>query len=305
MWPISTFPPTCRMMTWDDRSKAKFPDHTRERSCRECAVCPANSRLAEGGRHPQCRQEGGDPRRSAAAWMRGPKLIDLAEKVGAPIIKPLLGKAVVPDDSPYTTGGIGLLGTASRRRTRCRGATRCSSPAQPFPYMEFYPKPGNARCVQIDIDPARIGLRYPMESASWRLPKALPALLPMIRRKEDRSFLEQARKDMKKWEELMEQRSPRQDKPMKPQVIAWDLSKFLPDDAILVSDSRHRDDVVRAAHYLKIATACCSRLRHAWRRWPTACRTPSRRRSPTRAARSSASSATAASQCSWASWRRW
>src|SRR6266513_1873103 len=90
------------------------------------------------------------------------EILQLAELVAAPIIKPLLGKAVVPDDSPYTTGGIGLLGTAPSQEAleECDTLVIVGSS---FPYIEFYPQPGHARAVQIDIDPARIGLRYPVE----------------------------------------------------------------------------------------------------------------------------------------------
>src|SRR4051812_39627572 len=90
------------------------------------------------------------------------ELISLAEKLGAPIIKPLLGKACVPDDSPYTTGGIGLLGTAPSQEA----VENCDTLfliGTSFPYVEFYPAPGQAKCVQLDLDPARIGLRHPVD----------------------------------------------------------------------------------------------------------------------------------------------
>ena len=85
-----------------------------------------------------------------------------AEKLGAPIIKALLGKAVVPDGSPYTTGGIGLLGTKPSQAAleECDALLIVGSS---FPYIEFLPKPGQARAVQIELDPKRIGLRYPVE----------------------------------------------------------------------------------------------------------------------------------------------
>src|SRR4029434_8256723 len=88
----------------------------------------------------------------------------VAEKLGAPIIKALLGKAAVPDDSPYTTGGVGLLGT----RPSQEAMEQCDTllmVGTSFPYIEFLPTPGQARAVQIDLDPTRIGLRYPVEVA--------------------------------------------------------------------------------------------------------------------------------------------
>ena len=91
-----------------------------------------------------------------------------------------------------------------------------------FPYMEFYPKPGQAKCVQIDIDPARIGLRYPVDvGLVGDCQRVLQALLPLLQRKKDRGFLEKAQKAMKEWNELMEERGTRTDKPMKPQVVAY------------------------------------------------------------------------------------
>jgi pyruvate dehydrogenase (quinone)/pyruvate oxidase len=107
-----------------------------------------------------------------------------------------------------------------------------------FPYIEFLPKPDQARGVQIDRDPARIGLRYPVEVGlvgDGR--RALQALLPLLKRNEDRRFLEQAQAGTKEWWQLMEQRGTRMDTPMKPQVVAWELGKRLRDDAIVASDS--------------------------------------------------------------------
>jgi pyruvate dehydrogenase (quinone) len=165
------------------------------------------------------------------------ELEKIAELLGAPIIKPLLGKACVPDDSPYTTGGIGLLGT----RPSQNALEDCDTlflVGTSFPYIEFLPKPGQARGVQIDIDPTRIGLRYPVEvGLVGDTRQTLQALIPQLRHKEDRRFLETAQKGMKEWRELMEERATRTDKPMKPQVVAHELGKRLPDNAIVCCDS--------------------------------------------------------------------
>src|SRR5262249_3374205 len=124
------------------------------------------------------------------------EVLELAEKTAGPIIKPLLGKAVVPDDSPYTTGGIGLLGTAPSQDAMQECDTLIIAGSS-FPYMEFLPKPGQARCVQIDIDPARLGLRYPAEvGLVGNCKTVLQALLPRLQRKQDRRFLEQAQERM-------------------------------------------------------------------------------------------------------------
>jgi thiamine pyrophosphate-dependent acetolactate synthase large subunit-like protein len=103
-----------------------------------------------------------------------------------------------------------------------------------YPYMEFLPKPGQARCVQIDIDGTRIGLRHPAEvGLVGDCAQVLDALLPLLKRKTDRSFLETAQKRMKTWFELMEERGTRTDTPMKPQVPMYHLNKLLNDDAII------------------------------------------------------------------------
>jgi pyruvate dehydrogenase (quinone) len=164
-------------------------------------------------------------------------LEQLADTLAAPIIKPLLGKGAVPDDSIYTTGGIGLLGT----RPSQNAVERCDTlliVGSSFPYIEFYPKPGQARAVQIDTDAARIGLRYPAEvGLVGDSRKTLEALIPRLRRQVDRSFLEQAQEETREWWQLMEEQGTRRDTPMKPQVIAWQLGARLDEDAIVCGDS--------------------------------------------------------------------
>jgi pyruvate dehydrogenase (quinone) len=165
------------------------------------------------------------------------ELEQVAEKLGAPIVKALLGKAAVPDDSPYTTGGVGLLGT----RPSQEAMENCDTllmVGTSFPYIEFLPRPGQARAVQIDLDPKRIGLRYPVEvGLVGDCRRTLQALLPLLQRQEKRDFLEQALAGMKEWSELMEERGTRTDKPMKPQVVARELGRRLRDDAIVACDS--------------------------------------------------------------------
>jgi pyruvate dehydrogenase (quinone) len=165
------------------------------------------------------------------------ELEELAGTLAAPIIKPLLGKAAVPDDSPFTTGGIGLLGTKPSQEALEECDTLLMIGTS-FPYIEFLPKPGQARGVQIDINAARIGLRYPVEVGlvgDSRL--TLRQLIPMLKRNQDRSFLKKAQDGMVEWWKLMEERGTRSDKPMKPQVVAWELGKRLAPNAIVSSDS--------------------------------------------------------------------
>jgi pyruvate dehydrogenase (quinone) len=165
------------------------------------------------------------------------EVIALAEKIAAPIIKPLLGKGVVPDDHPYTTGGIGLLGTAPSQDA-LQACDTLILAGTSFPYLEFYPKPGQARAIQIDLDPARIGLRYPVDiglvGQCWDV---LRALLPLVHRKESRDFLLRIQEKMRNWNRLMEERGTRSDKPLKPQVIAHRLNDVLHDDAIICCDT--------------------------------------------------------------------
>jgi pyruvate dehydrogenase (quinone) len=165
------------------------------------------------------------------------ELEELAGTLAAPIIKPLLGKAAVPDDSPFTTGGIGLLGTRPSQETieQCDTLFMIGTA---FPYIEFLPKPGQARGVQIDIDATRIGLRYPVEvGLVGDSRQTLQRLMPLLKRNEDRSFLKQAQDGMAEWWKLMEEQGTRTDKPMKPQVVAWELGKRLATDAIVSADS--------------------------------------------------------------------
>ncbi|KAA0579716.1 pyruvate oxidase [Azospirillum sp. B21] len=161
----------------------------------------------------------------------------LAEKTGAVIVKALLGKAAVPDDSPYTTGSVGLLGTEPSQ-TALETCDTLLIAGSTFPYIEYYPKPDQARGIQIDIDAARIGLRYPVEAGlvgDCRL--ALDILTERVQPHEDRSFLQQAQAGKAEWMRLMEERGTRQDMPMKPQVAAWELGKRLTDTAIVACDS--------------------------------------------------------------------
>jgi len=161
----------------------------------------------------------------------------VAERLGAPIIKALLGKAAVADDSPYTTGGIGLLGTKPSQEAMEHCDTLLMVGTS-VPYIEFLPKPGQARGVQIDFDPTRLGLRYPVElGLVGDSQQTLQVLLPWLEHKKDRRFLATAQAGMQDWWALMEERGSRPDKPMKPQVLAWELGKRLTNTSIVSCDS--------------------------------------------------------------------
>jgi pyruvate dehydrogenase (quinone)/pyruvate oxidase len=160
----------------------------------------------------------------------------VAEILGAPIVKALLGKAAVPDDSPYTTGGIGLLGTEPSQDA----LERCDTlfiVGSSFPYIEFLPEPGTVKCVQIEIDPQRVSLRHPADVALVADTRTcLRALIPMLTQ-HDRDFLAKAQEGKSRWQKLMEERGTRRDKPMKPDVVGWELGKRIPANAIVTSDS--------------------------------------------------------------------
>jgi pyruvate dehydrogenase (quinone) len=165
------------------------------------------------------------------------EVLELAERLAAPIVKPLLGKGVVPDDCPYTTGGIGLLGTSASADVLAECDTLLMIGTS-FPYMEFYPKPGQARAVQIDLDPSRVGLRYPVEEGLvGDTAQVLREWLPRLQRQADRGFLEEAQRRAAKWRDILRIRGTVQGRPLKPQVVAYQVNRFLADDAIVCSDT--------------------------------------------------------------------
>src|SRR5580692_4601823 len=132
------------------------------------------------------------------------EVTQLADVLGAPVAKAMLGKAVLPDDSPFTTGGIGDLGTApsSWAMQSCDTVLILGST---MPWEEYYPKPGQARGVQVDLKPDRLGLRYPVEVGLTGDVKAtLQGLLPLLKRQNDRSFLQETQRRMSDWNGLLE-----------------------------------------------------------------------------------------------------
>jgi pyruvate dehydrogenase (quinone) len=175
------------------------------------------------------------------ALQAGDELEEIAAKLSAPIVKALLGKAAVPDDSPYTTGGLGLLGTLPSQEVM-EDCDTLLIVGSSFPYIEFMPKPEQARAVQIDLDPLRIGLRYPVEvGLVGDSQQSLEKLLPLLRSKGmgffKGSFLKRAQAGMRDWNKRMDQQSASLSKPMKPQRLAAELGKRLPSDAIVNCDS--------------------------------------------------------------------
>ncbi|HLE34723.1 MAG TPA: thiamine pyrophosphate-dependent enzyme [Nitrososphaerales archaeon] len=178
------------------------------------------------------------------------EVIAVAEQLSAPVVKALLGKAVIPDNHPNSVGGLGLLGTEPASDAMSEADTLLMVGTS-FPYIDYLPKPGQARAVQIDLYPDRIGLRYPVEVGLVGDSKlTLSALLPLLYRKPDDEFLQSKREGMKKWRSLLNERSSRTDKPIKPQVIAVAINEELEDNAIISVDSG--TNTIWAAQYIDI-----------------------------------------------------
>ena len=166
----------------------------------------------------------------------GDEVVAVAEKLDAPVVKALLGKAVIPDDNQYSLGGLGLLGTTPSSDAMSEADTLLMVGTS-FPYVEYLPKPDQARGIQIDIKAEKIGLRYPVEIGLVGDSKLiLSALLPLLHQKYDLGFLKSKQVAMKKWNNLLKEQSTRNDKPIKPQVIAKAVSDELDDNAIISVD---------------------------------------------------------------------
>lgn len=222
-------------VTWSSHSKRNVPHHTSNQISIYPGI-PAEESLQD----------------AANLLNRGKKIVILAgrgangagvllekvaEKLSAVIAKPLLGKMSVPDSSPFCTGSVGMLGT----KPSFEALKDCDTlfiVGSSFPYIEFYPKPGDTKCVQLDVDATRIGLRYPASvGLVGDTQKTLEALLPLLKRQENRKFLEKIQNIKKEWTELMQKHATAQDMPMKPQVVAYELNKLLKNDAIILCDS--------------------------------------------------------------------
>jgi pyruvate dehydrogenase (quinone) len=161
----------------------------------------------------------------------------VADLLGAGVAKALLGKDVLPDDLPFVTGAIGLLGTIPSHDMMGDCDTLLMIGTS-FPYAEFLPKEGQARCVEIDLQASMIGIRYPAEvMLIGDAKETLKALIPHLIRKEDRSWREELEHGVSRWWEIVEKRSLEDADPMNPQRVAHELSQVLPDDAIITADS--------------------------------------------------------------------
>jgi pyruvate dehydrogenase (quinone) len=173
----------------------------------------------------------------AGALNASKQVMEMADALGAGVAKALLGKAVLPDDLPYVTGGIGLLGTKPswELMSECDTLLMIGSS---FPYSEFLPKEGGARGVQIDIKPRMLSSRYPMEvNLHGDSAETLRALMPHIQWKTDRSWRGAVEKNVQDWWGVLETRAKLSAEPINPQYLFWELSPRLPDNCILTCDS--------------------------------------------------------------------
>lgn len=180
----------------------------------------------------------------------GEILARTADLLAAPVAKALLGKAVLPDAHPHVTGGVGYLGARPSQQALevCDGLLIVGSN---FPYLEYYPEQGQARAVQIDLDAARVGMRYPVEGALiGDAAASLKALNDRLERKTDRRFLEQTQIWKAEWLEALEAGADRPGTPMKPQRIVRDLNRRLPPNAVVTTDCGHNTGLT--AQYVQI-----------------------------------------------------
>ncbi|HYC82281.1 MAG TPA: thiamine pyrophosphate-requiring protein [Solirubrobacterales bacterium] len=173
----------------------------------------------------------------AGAIGAAPEVTAVADQLGAGVAKALLGKSALPDDLPWVTGSIGLLGTEPSWFLM-QGADTLLMVGSSFPYSEFLPEEGRARGVQIDIDGRMVGIRYPMEvNLVGDAATTLRALLPLLERKADRSWRETVEGNVAEWWRTIEDRAHQPADPINPQLVFHELSARLPADAILSSDS--------------------------------------------------------------------
>ena len=205
-----------------------------------------------GYSRPRVLPHPGDLERAAAVLNEGEKVamlvgqgaagaadevVETAELLGAGVAKALLGRAALPDNLPFVTGPIGLLGSRPSYEMM-QGCDTFLMVGSSFPYSEWLPKEGQARGVQIDVDGRMLAIRYPMEvPLVGDAKETLRALIPLLERKEDRSWREGIEKGVESWWRLMEERAMLEADPINPQRVLWELNKRLPDDVVLTADS--------------------------------------------------------------------
>ena len=165
------------------------------------------------------------------------EVVEVAELLGAGVAKASLGRAVLPDDLPFVTGPIGLLGSTASQHMMMNADTLLMIGTS-FPYAEWLPKEGQCKGVEIDIDGKYIGIRYPMDAhVVGDAKETLKQLIPKLKRKDDRSWRKDIEAEVKEWWEILDDRAHDKAEPMNPQLVAHELSRRLPDNAIITTDA--------------------------------------------------------------------
>jgi pyruvate dehydrogenase (quinone) len=165
------------------------------------------------------------------------EVLQLAQKLGAPVAKALLGKMLMPDDSPFTTGGTGHLGTIPSMEMM-RDCDLLLILGSNMPHLSYYPKSGVAKAIQIDKDPKRIGLRFPVDvGLCGNVKQTLQALIPKINQHNDKSYLQLAQQKMTIWKSTLSKLEQSPSSPIKPEYVAAEVSKLLAEDALLAFDT--------------------------------------------------------------------
>jgi pyruvate dehydrogenase (quinone) len=165
------------------------------------------------------------------------EVVEAAELLGAGVAKALLGKAVLPDDLPFVTGPIGLLGSTASYELM-KGCDTLLMVGTSFPYSEWLPQEGQARCVEVELDASRIAIRYPVDvPLVGDAQETLRELIPRLKRKEDRSWRGQVEAQVEEWWRVLDDWAHMDADPMNPQRVVHELSQRLPDDAIVTADS--------------------------------------------------------------------
>jgi pyruvate dehydrogenase (quinone) len=229
-----------------------LPKDIQDEEYEEPAVAHGFTRSGVGYSKPKIVPEGADLAKAAeilnagskvailiGAGARGtaPQLIEMADLLGAGVAKALLGKDVISDDLPFVTGAIGLLGTEPSWDLM-QGCDTLLMVGTGFPWSEFLPKDGGARAVQIDIDASMLSLRYPAEvNLHGDAAHTLKALLPLIRRKDDRNWLNTIESNVAAWWKKLEGRALADAEPVNPQRVIWEMSPLLPANAVVTCDS--------------------------------------------------------------------
>jgi pyruvate dehydrogenase (quinone) len=229
-----------------------LPKDVQDAEWKEPKALHGFTRSGTGYRRPKVLPDEGDLQQAADILNSGTKVailigagardaatevIQIAEILGAGVAKALLGKDVLPDDLPFVTGAIGLLGTKPSYELMM-GCDTLLMIGTGFPWSEFLPKDGQARAVQIDIDPAMLGLRYPVEvNLHGDSALTLRQLLPLLKRNENRSWYNSVVKGVEKWWQTVKERAMTAAEPVNPQRVVWEMSAKLPADAIICADS--------------------------------------------------------------------